>query len=478
MFQTLALTKTGCRRSFPCRSVLGIPSLVILIVVVFVAKPVNAQRVNGGQLLRPNIIIVMADDLGYGDIGCYGNQRIQTPNIDRLAKEGLRFLDFHSSGTVCSPTRCGLMTGRYQQRAGIPAVVSVKHKHLGMAVDEVTFAEVFRAAGYRTALFGKWHLGYHRKFNPVRQGFDEFRGYVSGNVDFFSHVDQSGAFDWWIGDRLQDEPGYTTHLITRHGVDFIKRNSGQPFCLYLAHEAPHYPYQGPNDKPQRTVGGKFQTQGSRKDIARAYKEMVEEMDKGVGEIVKTLENKGLRKNTLIWFFSDNGANPKGNNGQLRGFKGSVWEGGHRVPSVANWPGRIPAGKATGQLAITLDVFPTIVSLAGIDPSILHQVGVPRLDGIDLTRTLETGESIANDRILFWGSGNQRAMRQGKWKLVHRAKGQKPPTALFDLSDDLGEKNDLAADFPDRVQKMLAAIAKWDADVGPSAFESARAKPDR
>lgn len=428
----------------------------------------NAESA-GNEQQRPNIIIIMADDLGYGDIGCYGSKKIRTPNLDRLAKRGLRLTDFHSSGAVCSPTRCGLMTGRYQQRAGIPAVVSVKHKHIGMDPSEVTFAEVFKRAGYRTAMFGKWHLGYQKKYNPIHQGFDEFRGYVSGNVDFFSHVDQSGAFDWWIQEDLKDEPGYTTHLITRHAVDFIQRSKDKPFCLYLAHEAPHYPYQGPNDAAERTVGGKFKVQGARKDIDKAYREMVEEMDKGVGEVVDALKKSGLEENTLIWFFSDNGANQKGDNGGLKGFKGSVWEGGHRVPSIACWPGKIPAGTQSDQLAITLDVFPTVVGITGIKDS-----GIPRLDGVDLSQLLSNPNQSGTDptlreRKLFWGHARQRAMRDGHWKLVANAKGLRQAPQLFNLKNDVSEQNDLSNSQPDRVQSMLEKIRAWEKEVGPSTF---------
>ncbi|MEC9094926.1 MAG: sulfatase-like hydrolase/transferase [Planctomycetota bacterium] len=437
-------------------------------VVVFVLSWMGSSSLLAqSESVKPNIIIIMADDLGYGDIGCYGNQRIKTPNLDRMAKQGLRFTDFHSSGTVCSPTRCGLLTGRYQQRAGIPAVVSVKHKQLGMAQSEITFAEVLRKKGYATALYGKWHLGYQKKFNPVKQGFDAFRGYVSGNVDFFSHVDQSGAFDWWRDDELQDEEGYTTHLITRHAVDFINLKKKEPFCLYLAHEAPHYPYQGPNDQAERTVGGKFTNQGSRKDVAKAYKEMVETLDQGVGEVLAALQKNGLMENTLVWFFSDNGANPKGNNGGLKGFKGSVWEGGHRVPSIAYWPGKINPGSVTNQLAITLDVFPTLVSIAkASDPLI------PKLDGLDLSPTLLNAETTLQHRILFWGAGKQRAMRIGKWKLVSNAKGQGGRTALFDLAKDRAEKTDIASAHGKKVQEMRNAIKAWDQEVGPSAFAAA------
>ena len=446
--------------------ILFYPCCFLLPVVGFLSPTRICGQVENAAVkkARPNFVIIMADDLGYGDIGCFGNRRIRTPHIDSIAARGIRFTDFHSSGTVCSPTRCGLMTGRYQQRAGIPAVVSVKHKHLGMPPSELTFAEVLKATGYATAIYGKWHLGYQTRFNPVHQGFDEFRGYVSGNVDFFSHIDQAGAFDWWINDQKKDEQGYSTHLITRHAVDFIKRRGDQPFCLYLAHEAPHYPYQGPGDSAERTVGGKFKTQGSRTDVADAYREMVEAMDDGVGQVLRVLKEKGLDKNTLVWFFSDNGANQRGDNGGLRGFKGSVWEGGHRVPACACWPGTIPAGKESAQLATTLDVFPTITSLMQS-----ADTRIPPLDGIDLSRTLFSGQDCKSQREFFWGSGKQRAMRDGQWKLVTQAKGQGNRTELFDLGRDRAEKQDMSGAEPDRVKKMLEAISKWDQDVGPSSF---------
>ncbi|MHC4518058.1 MAG: sulfatase-like hydrolase/transferase, partial [Planctomycetota bacterium] len=192
---------------------------------------------------RPNIILIMADDLGYGDIGCYGGW-IQTPNIDALAKGGMRFTDYHSNGAVCSPTRAALLTGRYQQRCGIDAVVTAKGpaRETGMAQKEITFAEVLKQRGYVTGLFGKWHVGYRVQFNPTKQGFDEFIGYVSGNVDYHTHIDQANITDWWKGPKKAPEEGYVTDLVTKHAVDFLHRHKDEPFCLYLPHEAPHYPY--------------------------------------------------------------------------------------------------------------------------------------------------------------------------------------------------------------------------------------------
>ena len=426
---------------------------------------------------RPNFVIIMADDLGYGDIGCYGNQRIKTPQIDRLAAEGLRFTDFHSSGAVCSPTRAGLMTGRYQQRAGIAAVVVAApdrrtHVH-GIQDCEITFAEQLRNAGYQTAIFGKWHLGYYKCYNPVRHGFGQFRGYVSGNVDFFSHVDQAGQLDWWRDDQIDDEPGYTTHLITKHAVAFIDANKSGPFCLYVPYEPPHYPYQGPNDKPVRVVGkprSKSENKQSKADIQRAYKEMVEEMDTGVGEIVAALKRHGIERNTLVKFFSDNGGTSHGDNGPLRGRKGQVWEGGHRVPGIAWWPGRIKAGRISDDLAITLDVMPTILAAAGVPPSSDRP-----LDGMSLMPLLTEGKALG-PRRLFWGHANSRAMRDGMWKVVVNAPGQKRP-GLFNLADDPAEQHDLAKQEPDRLKEMLAAINTWEEDTAAGASPQPDSPPE-
>ena len=411
---------------------------------------------------RPNFVIIMADDLGYGDLSSYGGW-IKTPHLDALASEGLRLTDFHSSGNVCSPTRAGLMTGRYQQRAGIPGVVFADPKrdvhYHGLQTTELTFAESLQAAGYETAIFGKWHLGYFRKYNPIHHGFGEFRGYVSGNVDFFSHVDQAGVYDWWHQDKLVEEPGYTTHLITKHAVRFIEQNKSKPFCLYLPHEAPHYPYQGPEDKAERKVGKVIRTEGSRADIRTAYRQMVQEMDTGVGEIVATLRRLKLEQNTFVFFFSDNGANRNGSNGKLRGAKGSDWEGGHRVPAIAWWPGHIKPSTTSDQLAITLDVMPTLLDFAG--------VALPKdhvLDGVSLSQLLLKQKPIG-DRQLVW---NGNAIRDANWKLVRRQKKTKGGPFLFNLSDNLAESNNLAEQFPDRVKKLTALLDVWTQDMNRTA----------
>ncbi len=407
----------------------------------------------------PNIIVIMADDLGFGDLSCYGNDFIQTPNLDALAGGGVRFTDYHSSCPVCSPTRAGLVTGRYQQRCGIPEVLTVaKHRDQGLSTDETTFAKVFKKAGYSTGLFGKWHLGYKPEFNPVNHGFDEFRGYLSGNVDYISHIDQSGVYDWRHNDKLVEEEGYTTHLITKHSVQFIEEHKSKPFCIYVAHEAPHYPYQGPEDKADRTVDGDFLSHGSRKDVANAYKTMVEEMDHGIGQIVKKLREHDIEKDTLIFFCSDNGATKAGSNGLLRGYKGALWEGGHRVPAIAYWPGSIAPGRICGEAAISLDVFPTIASAAKLQlPESLY------LDGVDLMPELLSDRGIPN-RTLFWAFKNQKAVRQGSWKLVVTQKENMEKIELFNLSNDLEEKHNLSGKESAILKSLLSDLSKWIKDV--------------
>ncbi len=412
---------------------------------------------------RPNFVVIMADDLGYGDLGCYGGTRYETPHLDAMAKAGLRLTDYHSNGPVCSPTRAALLTGRYQQRAGIPGVVKADPKanrHHGLHTHETTFAELLKKAGYATAVFGKWHVGYDKKFNPVHHGFDEFRGYVSGNVDYVSHVDQAGFVDWWRNDELVPEEGYSTHLITAHACRFVREQAQQPFCLYVAHEAPHYPLQGPDDPPERSPGKVTRPKLPMPERLERYATMVREMDKGIGEIRATLEELGLSKKTLVVFLSDNGATSLGSNGTLRGFKGSVWEGGHRVPGIACWPGTVEAGRESPATTIGMDVMPTMLELAGVEAPAERP-----LDGVSFASLLKGDEPEGEPRTLVWEFGNGAAVRRGDWKLVVGGKGQKSrKPALFDLANDLGESKDLADEHPERVRELWAALEEWRRDV--------------
>lgn len=458
MFQFLAITQAGCRRSFPRHLLHRITTLALSAVVVLVTQVIYTQPVNADQASRPNIVLIMADDLGYGDLSCYDGW-IETPAIDSIAKNGVRFTDYHSNGNVCSPTRAALMTGLYQQKVGIPFVVVAaknnKAHFAGIQDEETTWPEVMRKGGYATGIFGKWHLGYYPAYNPLRHGFQRFVGYVSGNIDFFSHIDQAGNFDWWHGNELTEEEGYSTHLITEHSVRFINEHANKrPFFLYVPHEAPHYPYQGPGDKADRTVGGKFENHGSREVKKEAYREMVVEMDKGVGQILAALRRNKILENTIVVFCSDNGATALGSNGDLRGTKGTNFEGGHRVPCVVQWPKRVPPGRVNSQLMLSMDWMPTILGATA-----LGDVPVRQLDGHNLMEYI-TGDRRPVERTVMW---NGNTLRSGKWKLMLPQK-QLEEVALFDLKSDLSEKINVAAKYPSLVELLKSDLKDLAADA--------------
>tara|TARA_B100000900_G_scaffold414642_1_gene441863 strand:- start:4917 stop:6227 length:1311 start_codon:yes stop_codon:yes gene_type:complete len=426
------------------------PLIFSLITTLFLSCEIDISKNNS-----PNIIIIMADDLGYGDLSIYGNKKIQTPNIDMLGNDGLLFTDFHSNGTVCSPTRAALLTGKYQQRVGVKGVITAKnHRHVGLSLKEKTFAEIAKQVGYQTAIFGKWHLGYEPKFNPTQQGFDEYIGFVSGNVDYHSHIDQEGYEDWWFGSELKKEQGYSTDLINEHAVDFIKRNKDQRFLLYIAHEAPHYPIQGRLSPPERgsnRVNGKGSNAfGSEKNKSIIYKEMIEVMDEGIGRVIETLSELNLDKKTIVFFFSDNGGTKLSNNGELRAGKGSVYEGGHRVSALVWAPELIKAGRVSDQQIMTMDIFPTVANLIGAVPD-------EEIDGLSFKNHLLNGEKI-EDRSLFWEYNNNLAMRKGKWKIVIGRKNKIPE--LFNLEKDLGETLDIAEQNPRLVEEMMTELEAW------------------
>jgi arylsulfatase A-like enzyme len=415
----------------------------------------------GTQATKPNIIIILADDLGYGSLGCYGNPEVKTPNIDRLAAGGVRLTDFHSNGAMCSPTRASLMTGRYPQRCAWVADEELspvfrdqrtenpaQRWAWGISTNELTLPALLRQAGYRTALIGKWHLGYDFKFHPMNFGFDEFRGYVGGNVDYHTHVAGYGLkeLDWWKDKEIQNETGYTTDLLSKYATDFIERNRGKPFYLCLAHEAPHAPWQGRNPN-------------SRKSPAETYKEMVAVLDESVGSVIETLRNNHLETNTLVIFCSDNGpaAPPEfAANGRLQGKKGSMFEGGHRVPFIACWPGVITAGTTNHQTVMTMDFLPTFARLANAKIPASHLI-----DGADVFPILK-GDAKIPDRILYWMFGDAWAVRKGSWKLIGRSD---QAVTLVNLAEDIAEQNNLIKERPELVEELMKLRRQWIAEVG-------------
>lgn len=434
----------------------------------------------------PNLIVVMVDDMGYEGVSCFGNPYFRTPEIDRLASEGMRLTDFHSSGTVCSPTRAGLLTGRYQQRAGIEAVIHPKDSHAehrkGLQPSEVTFAEVLREAGYATGLVGKWHQGYpvnSDDFHPQVHGFDEFVGYHSGNIDFISHIGDHYQHDWWHGRTETIEEGYSTDLINRYMIEFVQRHakSDQPFCLYVAHEAIHNPVQVRGDGIRRT-----ETEWDRwkwREVSEAeriekYRGMTMPVDEGIGQLRRTLVELGIAENTFVLFFSDNGPSSDFPSGSpnLRGGKGSVYEGGHKVPAIAWWPGKIDANSVSDQPLISIDVMPTLIKLAGLP------LPDRKLDGVDLSSVLLRSEELPS-RPLYWASlsnsGNRsEAMRDGVWKLVvqhpEAAPGtfENPRVELFNLTQDAQEQSDLSASEPEKTREMVERLKAWYANTQATA----------
>ena len=430
------------------------------------------------EVERPNFIVVMVDDMGYEGISCFGNPYFETPEIDRLATEGMRLTDFHASGTVCSPTRAGLLTGRYQQRAGIEAVIHPASDHpehrKGLQLTETTFAELLREKGYVTGLIGKWHQGYPQNsedYHPQRHGFEQFVGYHSGNIDFVSHVGDHYRHDWWHGKVETHESGYTTELVNRYANEFVRRHGvgPRPFCLYVAHEAIHNPVQVPGDPVRRTEDDWTRwdwRSASEEERIEKYRGMTMPIDQGVGQLRRTLVDMGIEKKTVILFFSDNGPAREFPSGSphLRGGKGSVYEGGHKVPAIAWWPEAIRAGTSSNEAVISIDVMPTLLSLAGVDSNGLN------LDGQDLSPLLLGGETIAK-RNLFWASlsnsgRRSEAIRSEKWKLVVQHPDAAPGSfenerlELFDLEQDPGEQNNLVDDQPGRAKKMLQSLNDW------------------
>ena len=417
----------------------------------------------------PNFVVILADDLGYGDVGAYGSEQNGTPNIDRLAREGFKFTDFHSNGPMCTPTRAALLTGRYQNRLGgmfEGPLSGVTQHDKGLPHEQVTIAEALAEAGYVSGAYGKWHLGYQPPYLPPAQGFEEFWGLGSGDGDHHSHIDRSGRRDWWHNEQLVEEEGYTADLVTNHAIDFIERNREKPFFLYVSHLAIHFPWQGPGDQGFRKEGEDYNTLAKLgyfeedKNPSGKVKEMVEAVDLSVGRIVETLEANGLAADTLVFFTSDNGGylNYQGgyhnisSNGPLRGQKGQVYEGGIRVPAIAWQPGKIRTG-VTNEITASFDLFPTFLQLAGLPNR--------DLDGESMAWLLYEGGEMT-ERTLFWRMRDRRAVRRGPWKLV--SVGENEPE-LYNLGTDVGETSDLASDQPELVEELLSAMARWEENVG-------------
>ncbi|MBX6316326.1 MAG: sulfatase [Isosphaeraceae bacterium] len=415
----------------------------------------GAVQAAEGPAKKPNIIVIVADDLGYGELGCQGQTKeIPTPNIDSLAQNGIRFTNGYVSCPVCSPTRAGLMTGRYQQRFGHefnPGPAQQAAENFGLPLSETTLPQRLKTAGYATGMVGKWHLGYKPAYHPMKRGFDEFFGFLGGSHSYLdARADKSNPI--LRGTEPVDEPEYLTDAFAREAVAFIDRHQAEPFFLYLAFNAVHNPLQAPEKYLSR-----FPSIADRK--RRTFAAMLSAHDDAVGAVLGKLRSAGLEGNTLIVYVSDNGGptpQTTSRNDPLNGRKGQVLEGGIRVPFLMQWKGQIPAGKTYDQPVIALDILPTAMAAAGSPTS-----AGDRLDGVNLLPFLTGRDSGVPHEALFWRFGPQAAVCKGAWKLV---KLPNEPARLYDLAKDIGETTDLAAQRPEVAKELQAALDAWDAQL--------------
>jgi arylsulfatase A-like enzyme len=422
---------------------------------------------NPEKAAKPNILVIVADDLGYGDIGVHGGKAVPTPNIDALAARGVRCTNGYVSAPYCSPSRAGLLTGRYQTRFGHEFNPHVgEASKLGLPVDQRTIADYLRGAGYATGLVGKWHQGFDRAHHPQSRGFDDYFGFLVGGHNYLLHKDAEAEFgsahskNMIYRDReLQKLDGYTTDLFTDEAIAFVDRHQDKPWFLYLAYNAVHTPLEVLEKYGQRVP--KSVTDPQR----RGYLSLLIGLDDGVGRVTEHLRKAGKDKDTLIFFLSDNGgsghkpflAYNTGVNTPLRGDKGQTLEGGIRVPFFVSWPGRLPVDKTYDHPVIALDILPTACAVAGakLDADV---------DGVDLLKRLSALDTTAPHEALYWRFGPQRAIRKGKWKLVDWRDFETKKESgwqLYDLEKDLTEKNDLAKTEPQIVAELAAAWEKWD-----------------
>jgi arylsulfatase A-like enzyme len=411
--------------------------------------------------MRPNFVFILADDLGYADLGCYGGRTSCSPVLDGMAAEGLRFTDGYSNSPVCSPTRFALITGRFQYRlrGGNDEPIASRHRghgELGLPPGHPTLPSLLRDAGYATALAGKWHLGFLPHFGPLKSGYQEFFGPMSGGVDYFTHRDSSGTHDLFDGEAEAHRVGYLTDLISARAADFIGRRRGgaTPFLLSVHYTAPHWPWETRDDEAlARTLERISHTDGG---SVQTYLTMVRHMDEGIGRILEALAAAGAAENTLVVFTSDNGGERFSDTWPLVGKKMDLLEGGIRVPYIVRWPGRVPANRTTDQLAMTMDWTATFLDAAGVAPHPDYP-----LDGISLLPVLgDPGSTI--ERELFWRMKfrNQKAMRSGSWKYLSLDGDE----FLFDLSKDQRERANRGRAEPQRLKEMRERYAAWETTV--------------
>jgi len=438
-------------------SILKAATTVVVGIIVLLANPNRPLRAAGA---RPNIVVILADDLGFADLGFQGSPDIRTPHIDALAHEGVRFKNGYVSHPFCSPTRAGLMTGRYQQRFGHEnnMLFEYGNPNDGLPVTEITLAELLARAGYATGLIGKWHLGAHEKFHPLNRGFKEMYGFQGGGHDYFDPGAKGDTRQHFLPIEREDgtndsQPGYLTTALGREAAAFVRRHKQDPFFLYLAFNAPHSPLQAPEEWISRYSAVSDPER-------RTYAAMVAAMDDAVGNVLTALREEQLEQNTLVFFLSDNGGptDNRSSNLPLRATKRTVYEGGIRVPFVMRWPAKLQSGTTFDAPVVSMDVFSTALAACGVE--------LPKdrkIDGANLLPFLEGQVKGQPHEHLFWRmfGGVHLAARNSRYKLV-RSEGK--PDELYDLNEDIRETNNVVTSQPAVHKSLAAALESWNREL--------------
>ena len=426
-------------------------------------EPGGVSSGPGNDPASPNIVYIMADDLGYADLSSYGRVDYRTPHLDALAAQGTRFTNAYAIAPLCTPTRVGLMTGRYpaRSRTGLHEPLTgwwYDHDN-GLSADVPTLSMLLKEAGYSTGLFGKWHLGWLPEHQPATHGFDVSFGPLSGAIDYISHEDQDLGHDLYLNGEEVWREGYITDHFTEEALAFLRRTP-EPFFLSLQYTAPHWPWQTRDSEPV-SLESDWQAEGGSPEI---YAEMVRELDDGVGRLLEALDDLEYTNHTIVIFTSDNGGEIWSDMGPLRGMKAELWEGGIRVPAFVRWPGVIPPATTSDQVATTLDWTATMLAAAGVaTPS--------DIDGMDLLPHLR-GEASERERAVFWRShqrSRHKAVRSGRWKYLKidpRGEGDRDLAGeyLFDLETDPSERNDLKGKQPEIFERLRTLYAEWEAEM--------------
>jgi arylsulfatase A-like enzyme len=422
---------------------------------------IGFSRVSRAQAVKPNIVFIMADDLGYADVSCYGQRDYATPNVDRLAIEGLKFTQAYSNSANCSPTRTGLITGRYQMRlpVGLEEPINpTTPKGVGLPPSHPTLPSLLKKSGYATTLVGKWHLGFLPDFSPLKSGYDHFFGILGGAADYFNHGSKSSA-PLYEDEVPVDRAGYMTNLLGDRAVQTIEgyARSKQPFLLSLHFTAPHWPWVGPDDEAEsKRIAERLQHRDG--GTQKTYMAMMQNLDSNIGRVLQTLDVHGLASNTIVIFTSDNGGERFSNTWPFSGMKGELLEGGLRIPAIVRWPGRVAAGSISEQVMISMDWMPTLLAAAGTQPD----PGYPP-DGENLLPVV-TGRASPHARKLFWRfkAGAQRAVRDGDWKYLRIAGNE----FLFDVVKDPRERANLKDRNKDIFDRLKNDWEAWNDTMLP------------